>query len=262
VNQGPCDHLARQCGHPPASGDRKRQHQRGARAVSHAGQSSDPVHRAGISRYLPLSRAAYWAKRETAVSVRYAPASAARTTAPMRPVISAKTTGPRQSSRRPTRTRNHTAYIWGPHLVHAGDLSCDSPARRCPSARGIARDFARKAASPPPRGVSNPPPRACPGGEQRGEAAGRWLPGAEPHHRLMGHIAKYGWSRMRPNSILGPPSRSAAVCAFSLTSLDAQRDAGYGDGRSGQPFTAAQWRSALPRRSPAWPSAGGCEERR
>ena len=28
-----------------------------------------------------------------------------------------------------------------------------------------------------------------------------------------------------------------------------------GDGRSGQPFTAAQWRSALPRRSPAWPSA-------
>jgi len=54
--------------------------------------------------------------------------------------------------------------------------------------------------------------------------------------------------------------------AFSLTTLVAQRDAGQGDGRFGQPFTAAPWRpgpwrSALPPRSPAWPSAG-CGARR
>src|SRR2546423_14854230 len=50
----------------------------------------------------------------------------------MRPVISAKTTGPRQSCRNPARTRNHTAHIRSPPIVHIGDLSYDSPARRCP----------------------------------------------------------------------------------------------------------------------------------
>jgi hypothetical protein len=51
-------------------------------------------------------------------------------------------------------------------------------------------------------------------------------------------------------------AEKTSLRAFFLTSLVAQHNAALGDGRSGQPFTGAQWRSALPRRSPAWPSVG------
>ena len=121
----------------------------------------------------------------------------------MRPVISAKTTWPRQFSRRPARTRNHTAHIRAPRPCPRRRSLLRFSGPQMPPARGIARDLARKAA-PPPRGTSNPPPLACPG-EQRGEAAGRWLAEAQAapptHGRILsntdgrGSASTRSWSR-------------------------------------------------------------------
>src|SRR4029077_6880850 len=62
-------------------------------------------------------------------------ASATRTAAPLRAVITAKTTRPSQPCRRPARTRSHTAHIRLSALSTSENPLYDSPAPRVPGAR-------------------------------------------------------------------------------------------------------------------------------